>query len=50
MNKYTVYGNEELEKKIDSLMELIAGRLLKLSGGDLAALAGRRIRARRRRR
>jgi hypothetical protein len=39
MNKYTVYGNEELEKKIDSLMELIADRVVETVGRrDLAAL------------
>ncbi|MHB9139042.1 MAG: hypothetical protein ACYC4Q_06540 [Victivallaceae bacterium] len=39
MNKYTVYGSEELEKKIDSLMELIAIRVVEIVGRhDLAAL------------
>ena len=39
MNKYTVYGSEELEKKIDSLMELISDRVVETVGRrDLAAL------------
>ena len=39
MNKYTVYGNEKFERKIDSLMELIAGRVVETVGRhNLAAL------------
>jgi hypothetical protein len=40
MSKYTVYGNDAFDRKIDSLLEIIAGRVVDAVGRkNLAALA-----------